>query len=277
MRQTLAERYAAPVVRAHGDRVELLGGKPLALALERAHAAGYRDVTRRIVAIDLAGLPWFSVPADGLQLWRQHDDEGGELVTDVIAGDPGLQVVSELRGWQLVRLVDGATGWVAPLTGQLEPAPAAALRGEVANVEPDGFASVVEAFVGVPYRWGGTTRAGIDCSGLVQRAAWIAGSYWPSRHSTALLSEGARAPAASIRRGDVLVLRRSVATVGSITAQPLPPEAGPERHPMHVAVAIDSATAVHASRDAWKVACEPIASLRERYRLLSVRRLGSAD
>ena len=33
--------------------------------------------------------------------------------------------------------------------------------------------AVVEAFLGVPYLWGGNSAAGLDCSGLVQ-AAWLA-------------------------------------------------------------------------------------------------------
>lgn len=41
------------------------------------------------------------------------------------------------------------------------------------------FVEVAEAFVGSPYMWGGCTRNGIDCSGLVQMALLAAGSACP--------------------------------------------------------------------------------------------------
>jgi hypothetical protein len=45
---------------------------------------------------------------------------------------------------------------------------------------------------------------------------------------------------------------------------------------MHVAIALSADEVLHASRDAMRVVTEPLASLRERYRILGVRRLGAA-
>jgi cell wall-associated NlpC family hydrolase len=41
------------------------------------------------------------------------------------------------------------------------------------------FVAVAERFVGVPYVWGGKTRLGLDCSGLVQVALHAAGRLCP--------------------------------------------------------------------------------------------------
>jgi cell wall-associated NlpC family hydrolase len=41
------------------------------------------------------------------------------------------------------------------------------------------FVTTAERFVGVPYLWGGKTRFGVDCSGLVQTALQAAGRFCP--------------------------------------------------------------------------------------------------
>ena len=41
------------------------------------------------------------------------------------------------------------------------------------------FVAIAERFVGMPYAWGGKTRLGVDCSGLVQVAMQAAGHACP--------------------------------------------------------------------------------------------------
>jgi cell wall-associated NlpC family hydrolase len=220
-------------------------------------------------------------------------------VTELEAGDPAVQVVMEAPAaagaepWTLVRLLDGAQGWAAPGNAPTEAAAAPTMEAgsdvrDTTRVDVDRFVDTALAFADVPYVWGGTTDAGVDCSGLVQRAAWRAGACWLPRHSRALLQVGARVAPSKLGRGDVLVLQRDPKTYEDEQRAQLEalaaeeqrtgavPSHGPAIHPMHVAIALSADEVLHASRDAMRVTREPLESLRSRYRVLGVRRLGSA-
>ena len=292
VRAALAGTYARPIVVELADGVAVLGGKPLELArgaLLATHGAAAAD---RVIALDVAELPWHAVPADGLTLWRQHGRSGsdGEVVTQLEAGDPPLQVVVEDDGWTLVRLADGAQGWIDVVAAQLAPtdAPDAQLA-DATRVDPEAFVAAALEFLRVPYVWGGTTDDGVDCSGLVQRAAFRAGGCWLPRHSRALLQVGTRVAPSKLRRGDVLVLQRDPTTYEAEQRAQLEalaareqatgavPAHGPAIHPMHVAIALAHDETLHASRDSMQVVREPLESLRGRYRVLGVRRLGPTE
>ncbi len=70
---------------------------------------------------------------------------------------------------------------------------------------PSGdWVTIAEGFRGTPYRWGGRTRAGIDCSGLLQIAGKIAGRT-PRRDSDLQFAEAGRdVTLAEAARGDVV-------------------------------------------------------------------------
>lgn len=271
LRGKLREWYDVPVVRVCDEWVEVPAGN----AVRRAHeVSGAEEALIR--PIDLSTLPWIRIPVSGLRLWRHHGqagDEAGELVTELLAGDPPVQVVIEHDGWALVSAADGATGWVEPATDltQLAARPSAILR----YVDhPTRIADMAEEFIGVPYRWGGSSKAGVDCSGLVQRSAWMAGGAWLPRHSRHLLHVGRRVALTGLQRGDVLVLKNTGARPSEQSSpDPGTTMGGPAVHPMHVAIAVSSDEVLHASRQAWAVVREPLDSLLTRYRVLGVRRL----
>ena len=292
VRAALAGTYALPIVVALDDaeRIAVLAGKPLELARAGVAEAHGDHAAARVVELDVATMPWAAVPAGGLRLWRQHGRAGadGELVTELEAGDPPVQVVTTADDWTLVRLLDGAQGWAAPGEAPTEAAeaPGADVR-DATRVDVTRFVDTALAFAEIPYVWGGTTDSGVDCSGLVQRAAWRAGGCWLPRHSRALLTVGARVAPSKVDRGDVLVLQRDPKTYEDEQRAQLEalaaeeqrtgavPSHGPAIHPMHVAIALSPDEVLHASRDAMRVTREPLASLRERYRVLGVRRLGT--
>jgi cell wall-associated NlpC family hydrolase len=115
----------------------------------------------------------------------------------------------------------------------------------------------------------------VDCSGLVQRAAWMSDSVWLPRHSSALLGAGSRIPPSHAARADVLVLQRRKEAAPARDRMPAS-RSGPA-HAMHVAIVDSPSTAIHASRDAWVVVREPLDGLVQRYRIRGVRRLTSAE
>jgi hypothetical protein len=114
--------------------------------------------------------------------------------------------------WYGVRMIDGRTGWVyrgyvslLPATLRLPVVPPRNGSGgyTVSGVPP--LLQTAFSFMGVPYRWGGTSERGIDCSGFVLR---VFGRYGISLPRTAReqATVGASVPLSSsaLRPGDRL-------------------------------------------------------------------------
>lgn len=75
------------------------------------------------------------------------------------------------------------------------------------RVERD-FVDVAERFIGTPYLWGGRTRIGIDCSGLVQIAMEAAGQTCPRDSDMQMAEVGEEIPIPDdlegLERGDLV-------------------------------------------------------------------------
>jgi len=100
------------------------------------------------------------------------------------------------------------------------------------------FVSVAERFIGVPYLWGGRTRIGLDCSGLVQIALNAAGISAPrdSDIQQRDLGETVLVPAdlEGLQRGDLIFW------------------------PGHVGIMLDSVFILHANAHHMAVAVEAL-------------------
>jgi cell wall-associated NlpC family hydrolase len=83
----------------------------------------------------------------------------------------------------------------------------ASLTDGMTNPPPDSKANIAidaaESYIGVWYSWGGASRSGVDCSGLIMLAYQAAGIDFP-HYSGAQYADTERVPLADIEPGDLL-------------------------------------------------------------------------
>jgi|GEM_PF-3291323 len=166
-----------------GERVEVaaeLGSWRLVILSEQSDLAGWVEFSRlttegsvetddgavRAVAnprTPPAGTP--QTPQSGRAPLRTEASDGSAIIAHLSGGE-------DFRAWRrrddfyFVQLDDGRAGWLAKRFVELEgssstPTPGAPWRQSII--------ATAETYLGVPYVWGGTSRSGFDCSGLVWR------------------------------------------------------------------------------------------------------------
>lgn len=179
------------------------------------------------------------VLGDGVvPLWQKHPSRGRALATELLPEDGPVELLARHDGASLVRCQDATVGWV-------ESEPAAGIAApciEAARGTADAVVAAARVFLEVPYRLGGATSAGIDCSALVSRAFARGFGVRLPRHSTDQLVATASLGHAPGQTGDL---------VFSWTAR---------EGPCHVGVVVegDPMTVIHASLSRRHVVEDPL-------------------
>lgn len=136
-----------------------------------------------------------------------------------------------------------AWGWSAHdhYVGYVEACALGRTDGLAPDVAPGDPVDIARGFLGTTYLWGGRGGAGIDCSGLVQRALSGIGIAAPRDSDMQHEELGQQLPGSSaLERGDLIFF------------------------PGHVGMMSDATTLIHATRHHGKVVEEPLAEVAAR-------------
>lgn len=165
------------------------------------------------------------------------------LSTEYLPDDGPVNILIENQAARLVRGSDGTVGWTSQKLGDAAPEPAAT----TGRAPGPSDVALLQSFAGVPYMLGGTTRDGIDCSGLSQRAYRRLGVVLP-RHTLDQLAVGEQVEETELAAFDLLFTWSE------------------GEGPAHVMVVsdADSGEVVHASVSRKRVVCEPWHKARQR-------------
>jgi cell wall-associated NlpC family hydrolase len=116
---------------------------------------------------------WGRVDDVLLDMWS--DPENRKLASQIQAG-AWVRILAEQESYVLVQSEDQTLGWVPKVVLHEEEPPKDVWRATWAHegeaIKAQQLVDVeqmLDIYMDIPYLMGGTTRAGIDCSGLVQR------------------------------------------------------------------------------------------------------------
>ena len=123
-----------------------------------------------------------------------------QTICDLVGGDVMRAVMRGVkpvvkRGWALVMLPSGRTGWVQRkslkhLEGRIDIRIGDKAEGLVSTEMMEDIIASAKRLLGVPYLWGGMSSKGVDCSGLVRISCILNGVLLP-RNASQMIRCGA--------------------------------------------------------------------------------------
>jgi len=143
---------------------------------------GFENVVDRVGLMPEAGLgeaPFAVVTAGSAFIYASPNPKS-ESVTQAAAGDTVFLLKDARDGFYFCQAWDGYVGFVEAAKVELIDGPA--FIEAIGGTDSDKVEQAIGAghtLLGTPYKWGGTTPAGIDCSGFTRFAYRHAGVLLP--------------------------------------------------------------------------------------------------